>query len=70
MVRLGVPPPCFMLGVNVIHPGHAGSLGLVYGQCFAPTTVLLYVVKDYGQASESGDFLWVRAGKNAAPPPP
>ncbi|HEY2859172.1 MAG TPA: hypothetical protein VGJ21_12200 [Terracidiphilus sp.] len=67
-VRIFNPPPYFMLGVNLIHPNHGGSLGLVYRQCFAPATVLLYVVKDYGQATESGDFLWVKAGKNAIQP--
>ena len=69
VVRLGNPPPYFMLGVNLIHPGHAGDLGLVYRQCFSPTTVLLYVVKNYGTPKESGDFLWVKAGKNATAPP-
>lgn len=67
VVKLGSPPAAFTLGVNLMRPHHGGSLGLVYRQCFAPTTVLLYVVKDYGQESESGDFLWVKAGKNAAP---
>ncbi len=64
MVDLGTLPPYFMLDVNLIHPGHGDNLALIYRQCFAPTTVLLYVVKDYGQASENGDFLWVKAGKN------
>ncbi|MGA7255062.1 MAG: hypothetical protein WCF17_16850 [Terracidiphilus sp.] len=67
-VNLGTPPAYFMLDVNVIHPGHSSGVGLVYRQCFAPTTVLLYVVKDYGQATESGDFLWVKSGKYAATP--
>lgn len=67
-VRLGNPPAYFGLGVNLIHPGHGGDIGLVYRQCFAPTTVLLYVVKDYGLPTESADFLWVKSGKNAAPP--
>ena len=67
VVRLGNPPDHFQLGVNTIEPHHGGSLGLVYRQCFAPTTVLLYVVKDYGQQDESGDFLWVKSGKYATP---
>lgn len=67
-VSLGTPPPYFMLGVNLIRPGHGADLGLVYRQCFAPKQVLLYVVKDYGQSDESGDYLWVKSGKNAAPP--
>jgi hypothetical protein len=67
-VSLGTPPPYFMLGVNLIRPGHGADLGLVYRQCFAPAQVLLYVVKDYGQSTESGDYLWVKSGKNAASP--
>jgi hypothetical protein len=43
-------------------------MGLIYRQCFGPTTVVLDVVKDYGQADQSQDFLWVKAGKYAAPP--
>jgi hypothetical protein len=34
----------------------------------APTTVLLFLYKNYGQQDESVDALWVKAGKNAAPP--
>jgi hypothetical protein len=68
VVRLGLPPDRFYAGVNLIQPGRGGSLGLVYRQCSAPTTVLLYVVKDYLQPDESGDFLWVKSGKYATPP--
>lgn len=67
VVRLGLPPDHFQIGVNTIEPHRGGSVGLVYRQCFAPTTVLLYVVKDYGQPTESGDWLWVKSGKYAAP---
>jgi len=67
-VSLGTPPAYFMLEVNLIRPGHGGGMGLVYRQCFAPTTVLLEVVKDYGQQSESDDLLWVKSGKYASPP--
>jgi hypothetical protein len=68
MVRLGLPPDHFMLGVNIPLPHHGGSIGLVYRQCFAPTTVLLDVVKDYGQDDQSQDLLWVKSGKYATPP--
>jgi hypothetical protein len=68
VVRLGNPPDHFQLGVNVIQPHRGGSLGLIYRQCSGPTTVLLDVVKDYGQADQSQDFLWVKAGKYATPP--
>ncbi len=69
VVRLGFPPNHFMLGVNIPLPHHGGGIGLVYRQCFAPTTVLLDVVKDYGTDNQSQDLLWVKAGKYAAPPP-
>jgi hypothetical protein len=68
MARLGLPPDHFMLGVNIPLPHHGGGIGLVYRQCFAPTTVLLDVVKDYGQDDQSQDLLWVKAGKYAAVP--
>lgn len=68
VVRLGNLPPYFMLNINLIRPNHGSGEGLVYRQCFAPTTVLLDVVKDYGQQSESSDLLWVKAGKYATAP--
>jgi hypothetical protein len=57
-----------MVGVNLIRPNRGADLGLVYRKCFAPTQVLLYVVQDYGKSTESGDYLWVKSGKNAIPP--
>jgi hypothetical protein len=45
-------------------------MGLIYRQCFSPTTVLLDVVKDYGQADQSQDLLWVKSGKYANLPTP
>ena len=68
VVSLGTPPAYFMLNVNLIQPNHGSGEGLVYRQCFAPTTVLLYVVKDYGQQDESSTPLWVKSGKYATPP--
>lgn len=70
VVSLGAPPPYFMLNVNLIEPNHGSGEGLVYRQCFAPTTVLLYVVKNFGQSDEAADFLWVKAGRYATPPAP
>ena len=66
-VSLGAPPPYFMLSVNTVEPGHSSDMGLVYRQCFAPTTTLLYVVKNYGESDESADYLWVKSGKYAIP---
>ena len=68
MVDLGTVPPYFNLVVNAVHRGHSGGTGLIYRQCFAPTTVLLFLYKDYGQQDESVDALFVKAGKYAAPP--
>lgn len=68
VVSLGNLPSYFMLDVNLIRPNHGSGAGLVYRQCFAPTTVLLYVVKDYGQPDESVDVLWVKAGRYAVLP--
>jgi hypothetical protein len=67
VVRLGTPPAVFGLGVNHIRPGHAGSAGIMYRQCFAPTTVLLYVVKDIDTPNENADWLYVKSGKYATP---
>ena len=61
-------PPYFNMVVNAIHPGHSAGTGLFYRQCFAPTTVLLYIYKNYGQADEGVDALWVRSGKYATLP--
>jgi hypothetical protein len=70
VVSLGSLPAYFMLGVNVMQPGRASNMELVYRRCFAPTTVLLYVVKDDGESEQqSGDFLWVKPGSHADPRP-
>lgn len=68
VVSLGSVPTYFNLVVNVVEPGHSGGVGLIYRQCFAPTTVLLYVVKDFGQSDESADILWVKAGRYSVLP--
>ena len=67
-VDLGTPPPYFNLVVNAVHPGHSAGPGLIYRQCFAPTTVLLFLYKNYGQQNESVDALWAKSGKYATPP--
>jgi hypothetical protein len=61
-------PAYFNMVVNAVHPGHSGGSGLFYRQCFAPTTVLLFLYKDYAQSGESVDALWVKSGKYATPP--
>ena len=67
-VRLGIPPAYFMLDVNLMKPGTGASEGLIYRQCFAPTTILLFVVKDADNPSAGDDFLWVKSGKYATLP--
>lgn len=68
MVRIDNPPAYFNLGVNLMKPGTGAGLGLIYRQCFATTTVLLYVVKDPDNPSAGGDWLWAKAGKYATVP--
>jgi hypothetical protein len=49
--------------------GKAGdSSALIYRQCFAPQTALLFVVKNPDKLSDGGDWLWVKSGKYAAGP--
>jgi len=49
--------------------GSAGdSAANVYLQCFAPQTVLLYVVKNPARLSDGAELLWVKSGKYAAVP--
>jgi hypothetical protein len=48
--------------------GNAGDTqAIIYLQCFAPQTVLLYVVKNPANISDGGEWLWVKSGKYAAP---
>jgi hypothetical protein len=68
IVRIDNPPPYFNLSVNVKLPHHGAGTALIYRQCFAPQTVLLYVVKDLGRPTQSADYLWVKAGKFATVP--
>ena len=68
MVRIDNPPSYFNLGVNLMKPGTGASVALIYRQCFAPTTVLMFVVKDPDNPSAGGDFLWVKSGKYATIP--
>jgi hypothetical protein len=46
--------------------GGSGS-ALIYKQCYAPQTVLLYVINNPDKLSDGGEFLWVKSGKYAAP---
>jgi hypothetical protein len=61
VLRIDSVPSVFYLAVAFGKGGEAG--GNFYRQCVAPETVLLYVVKNPGNLSEGGDFLWVKSGK-------
>jgi len=43
---------------------------MIYRHCFAPQTVLLYVVKNPAKLSDGGDWLYVKSGKYANMNPP
>ncbi len=65
VLRIDSVPSIFYLAVAFGKGGEAG--GNMYRQCVAPETVLLYVVKNPGNLSDGGDFLWVKSGKYATP---
>ena len=63
VLRIDNVPPQFDLETAF---GNAGSSSaLIYRHCFAPETVLLYVVKNPAKISDGGDWLWVKSGKYA-----
>jgi hypothetical protein len=68
MLRLDNPPAYFNLGMNVVQPGHGAGVGLIYRQCFAPVTMLYYVLKDPNDPGQGGDFLYAKSGKYASVP--
>jgi hypothetical protein len=64
VLRIDNVPPQFDLETAFGNAGSSSSL--IYRHCFAPETVLLYVVKNPGKISDGGDWLWVKSGKYAA----
>ena len=55
------PPDHFYLAAQF---GKAGSAeGLIYRHCYAPSSVLLLVVKNPDRLSDGADWLWVKSGK-------
>jgi hypothetical protein len=68
MLRIDKPPAYFNLAMNVIQPGNGTGIGLIYRQCFAPVTMLYYILKDPSNPGSGGDYLYARAGKYAAVP--
>jgi hypothetical protein len=66
VLRLDNIPAQFELDAEF---GAAGSSSAnIYRQCFAPQTVLLFVIKNPANLGEGGDFLWVKSGKYATIP--
>ena len=68
MLRIDNPPAYFNLSMNVVQPGHGAGVGLIYRQCFAPVTMLYYVLKDPNDPGQGGDFLYAKSGKYASVP--
>ena len=68
LLRIDNPPAYFNLAMNVLQPHHGTGDGLVYRQCFAPVTMLYYVLKDASDPGQGGDYLYAKAGKYAAVP--
>jgi len=68
MLRIDNPPAYFNLGMNVVQPGHGAGVGLIYRQCFAPVTMLYYILKDPADPGKGGDWLYAKSGKYAAVP--
>jgi hypothetical protein len=68
MLRIDNPPAYFMFGVNIPTPNSGADVGLIYRQCFAPVTVLYYVIKDPSNPAGGGDWLYAKTGKYAAVP--
>jgi hypothetical protein len=68
MLRIDNPPAYFNLSTNVVQPGHGAGIGLIYRQCFAPVTMLYYVLKDPNDPGQGGDFLYAKSGKYASVP--
>jgi len=66
MLRIDNPPAYFNLSMNIVTPGQGAGIGLIYRQCFAPTTMLYYVIKDPNNLSQGGDWLYAKSGKYAA----
>ena len=68
MLQIDNPPAYFELSLNVVQPGHGAGDALIYRQCFAPVTMLYYVLTDPNDPGKGGDFLYAKAGKYAVVP--
>jgi len=61
VLHLENPPTQFEIDTEFANAG-AGH-ALLYRQCFAPQTELLYVVRNPARLSDGGLWLWVKSGK-------
>jgi hypothetical protein len=68
MLRIDNPPPTFYKAMNVKQPGRGTEAGMIYRQCFAPVTMLYYVMKDPADVGKGADWLYAKSGKYAAVP--
>jgi len=68
MLRIDNPPAYFTFSVNVPTPHEGAPSGFIYRQCFAPVTMLYYVLKDPSDPGKGTDFLYAKSGKYAAVP--
>ena len=66
MLRIDNPPAYFYKAMNVIQPGHGTEAGMIYRQCFAPVTMLYYVMKDAADIGKGADWRYAKSGKYAA----
>jgi hypothetical protein len=64
--RIDHAPAQFELETAFGNPGDAQAN--IYLQCFAPQTVLLYVVKNPAKITDGSEWLWVKSGKYATIP--
>jgi hypothetical protein len=68
MLRIDNPPAYFTFTVNVPTPHEGAAGGYIYRQCFAPVTVLYYILKDPSDPGKGTDFLYAKSGKYATVP--
>lgn len=68
MLRIDNPPAYFYKAMNVKQPGRGTEAGMIYRQCFAPVTMLYYVMKDPADIGKGADWLYAKSGKYAAVP--
>jgi hypothetical protein len=55
-LRIENPPAYFNLATNFIQPGRGAGIGLIYRQCFAPTTMLYFVLKTPTTPAQAATF--------------